>query len=368
MNPLILTPAILSLVIIALWSAWGYSSSRVEQASYTIIKKTADYEIREYPRRIVAETTVTGDPRDAMTAGFRIVARYIFGGNSRGERIAMTAPVLSTATPQDRTIAFGMPAASTLETLPTPTDSRIKIVTIPRQLVVAHRFRGYRSDKGDKKIMANLQRAMERDGLVPAPPGTAVWADYNPPWTPPWLNRHDIMIEIQRLPGKKMIVAGGCFWGMEALIRHQPGVIDTVVGYTGGAIKNPTYENHDGHAEAVEITYDPSVTSFHQLLDFFFRIHDPTTLNQQGNDSGSSYRSAIFYQSLEEKSAATQVIEIVNHSRRWKKPVVTTLEPLDTFYPAEDYHQDYLQKHPNGYTCHRIYFGSYLTPSHPKTK
>ena len=159
---------------------------------------------------------------------------------------------------------------------------------------------------------------------------------------------------------KKIVLAGGCFWGMEELIRNQPGVINTTVGYTGGKIENPTYENHEGHAEAIEIEYDPEKTSYKNLLDFFFQIHNPTTLNQQGNDMGPSYRSAIFYGNREEKKEAEKFIEIVNKSKRWKDPVVTTLEPLKKFYPAEDYHQDYLQKNPGGYTCHAIYFDSYL--------
>lgn len=159
---------------------------------------------------------------------------------------------------------------------------------------------------------------------------------------------------------KKIILAGGCFWGLQELIRKQDGVVATRVGYTGGEVENPTYENHEGHAEAVEITYDADKTSYKKLLDFFFQIHNPTTLNQQGNDIGTSYRSAIFYSSVEEKREAENFIEIVNRSMRWKNPVVTSLEPLKKFYPAEDYHQDYLQKNPNGYTCHAIYFDSYL--------
>ncbi|MFA5828678.1 MAG: peptide-methionine (S)-S-oxide reductase MsrA [Candidatus Shapirobacteria bacterium] len=159
---------------------------------------------------------------------------------------------------------------------------------------------------------------------------------------------------------KKIILAGGCFWGLEELIRHQSGVVKTTVGYTGGVVKNPTYENHTGHAEAVEIEYDSDQTSYKKLLDFFFQIHDPTTLNQQGNDLGDSYRSAIFYGNLQEKKVAQNFIKIVNKSGRWKNTVVTTLEPLKEFYPAEKYHQDYLQKNPNGYTCHFIRFGSYL--------
>jgi len=159
---------------------------------------------------------------------------------------------------------------------------------------------------------------------------------------------------------RKAYLAGGCFWGLEDLMRTQEGVIDIKAGYAGGDNSDPTYENHPGHAEAIEIEYDSEKTSFNKLLDFFFQIHNPTTLNQQGNDVGTSYRSAIFFDTEEERKEAENFIDIVNKSERWKNPVVTKLEPLKTFYPAEDYHQDYLQKSPNGYTCHAIYFDSYL--------
>ena len=174
---------------------------------------------------------------------------------------------------------------------------------------------------------------------------------------------------------KRAYLAGGCFWGLEELMRSQPGVLDITAGYTGGTIENPTYEHHTvapqstvarhdfeqkSHAEALEIVYDDTVTDFWHLLDFFFQIHNPTTLNRQGNDIGDSYRSAIFYQNEEEKKQAEDFITIVNDSKRWDAPVVTTLEPFTKFWPAEDYHQDYLQKNPAGYTCHAIYFDSYL--------
>ncbi|MCA9356888.1 peptide-methionine (S)-S-oxide reductase MsrA [Candidatus Nomurabacteria bacterium] len=158
----------------------------------------------------------------------------------------------------------------------------------------------------------------------------------------------------------KAVLAGGCFWGMEDLLRAQKGIITTEVGYTGGKNDNPTYENHPGHAEAVEITYDDSILDYRHLLDFFFQIHNPTTLNQQGNDKGTSYRSAIFFASEAEKKIAEEMIEVVNDSGRWSYPVVTTLESATRFWPAEDYHQDYLEKNPGGYTCHAIYFDSYL--------
>ncbi len=159
---------------------------------------------------------------------------------------------------------------------------------------------------------------------------------------------------------KKIVLAGGCFWGLEDLIRRQSGVVTTRVGYTGGKVEHPTYDHHAGHAEAVEIEYDDTKTSYKNLLDFFFRAHNPTTLNQQGNDIGSSYRSAIFFASPEERAEAEKFIELVNKSGRWPDPVVTTLEPLTKFWPAEAYHQGYLRKNPGGYTCHFVRFGSYL--------
>lgn len=154
--------------------------------------------------------------------------------------------------------------------------------------------------------------------------------------------------------------AGGCFWGMEELFRHVHGVLDTETGYTGGKNENPTYEFHPGHAESLAIIYNPEEVSYTNLLDFFFRIHNPTTLNQQGNDKSSAYRSAIFYSTAEEKKAAERFIKIVDASKKWSDPVVTSLEKFTTFYPAEANHQDYLQKSPNGYTCHYVQQDSYI--------
>lgn len=159
---------------------------------------------------------------------------------------------------------------------------------------------------------------------------------------------------------KKAYIAGGCFWGMEDLFRVRPGIIDTEVGYIGGQNDHPTYRNHPGHAEGIEITYDPAQTSFKEILDYFFRVHDPTTVDRQGNDLGSSYRSAIFFQNEEELQTAKEVIGIVNDSNRWPAKVVTALEPYSTFWHAEPEHQDYLVRNPNGYTCHFERFGTYL--------
>lgn len=149
---------------------------------------------------------------------------------------------------------------------------------------------------------------------------------------------------------KTLILAGGCFWGMEELFRTQPGVIDTEVGYTGGENDTPTYENHSGHAEALKLTYDPAITSESELFDYFFQIHDPTTMNRQGNDIGSSYRSSIFFEDENQKTEAEKAV--VRNQSYWQSPIVTRLELLSTFWPAEEYHQDYLQKNIGGYTCH----------------
>jgi peptide-methionine (S)-S-oxide reductase len=151
---------------------------------------------------------------------------------------------------------------------------------------------------------------------------------------------------------KKVYIAGGCFWGMEDLFRVRPGIKDTEVGYIGGENDNPTYHNHPRHAEGIELTYAPSETNLKEILYYFYRIHDPTTVDRQGNDRGSSYRSAIFYQNEEEKQIAQEVIKMVDDSGKWPSKLVTTLEPYTKFWPAEDYHQNYLVKNPNGYTCH----------------
>ena len=151
---------------------------------------------------------------------------------------------------------------------------------------------------------------------------------------------------------KKAYIAGGCFWGMEDLMRKLDGVVDTEVGYMGGKNENPTYDFHPGHAEAVAVEYDTEKTSFLNILDLFFRVHNPTTLDQQGNDMGSSYRSAIFYQDDTEKKEEQQIINLVDESKDWNQKVVTTLEEFTEFYAAEPYHQDYLLKNPTGYTCH----------------
>jgi peptide-methionine (S)-S-oxide reductase len=147
---------------------------------------------------------------------------------------------------------------------------------------------------------------------------------------------------------------------MEELFRKQEWIVDTQVGYMGGLNDDPTYRDHEWHAEAIELSYDSSATSYQRVLDFFFTIHDPTTKNRQGNDRGSSYRSAIFYQNSDELIQAEAMIEIVNKSWRWMAPVVTTLEEFAWFYDAESYHQDYLQENINGYTCHYVRFPSYL--------
>ena len=150
------------------------------------------------------------------------------------------------------------------------------------------------------------------------------------------------------------ILAGGCFWGVEELIRQRDGVISTRVGYTGGDVPNATYRNHEGHAEAIEIVFDPEKISFRDILEFFFQIHDPTTKDRQGNDMGSSYRSEIFYTSDEQREVAEETIADVDASGLWPGKVVTEVSEAGPFWEAEPEHQDYLQKYPDGYTCHFV--------------
>lgn len=167
-------------------------------------------------------------------------------------------------------------------------------------------------------------------------------------------------LNIGAKPMKKEIatLAGGCFWGVEELFRSYPGVLNTTVGYTGGTVDNPNYNivklGTTNHAEAIEIEYDANKLSYADLLTYFFRLHDPTTVNQQGNDKGTQYRSVIFYQNEEQKKVAQEVIAKVEASKKWSKPIVTQVVAASKFYPAEEYHQDYLKKNPGGYTCHWV--------------
>jgi peptide-methionine (S)-S-oxide reductase len=153
---------------------------------------------------------------------------------------------------------------------------------------------------------------------------------------------------------ERAVLAGGCFWGMQDLLRRRPGVISTRVGYTGGNVPNATYRNHEGHAEAIEIIFDPQKLSYRKLLEFFFQVHDPTTKNRQGNDVGTSYRSAIFYTTEEQQRIAQETIADVDASGLWPGKVVTEIKPASEFWEAEPEHQDYLERIPNGYTCHYV--------------
>ncbi|AGI74672.1 peptide methionine sulfoxide reductase MsrA [Octadecabacter arcticus 238] len=153
---------------------------------------------------------------------------------------------------------------------------------------------------------------------------------------------------------ERAVLAGGCFWGMEDLIRKLPGVVSTRVGYTGGDVANATYRNHGTHAEGIEINFDPTQMTYRRLLEFFFQIHDPTTMNQQGNDRGMSYRSAIYYVDESQKAVAEETIKDVDASGLWPNKVITELDPVSEFWEAEPEHQDYLERVPHGYTCHFI--------------
>jgi len=165
----------------------------------------------------------------------------------------------------------------------------------------------------------------------------------------------------------KAILAGGCFWGLQDLIRKLPGVLSTLVGYTGGDVANATYFNHGTHAEAIEITFDPEKTNYRDLLEFFFQIHDPTTLNRQGNDVGTSYRSAIFYLNDDQRRVAEDTVADVEASGLWPGKVVTEVLPAGPFWEAEPDHQDYLERYPDGYTCHFLRPG-WIQPRRSESK
>ena len=154
------------------------------------------------------------------------------------------------------------------------------------------------------------------------------------------------------MPNEKAILAGGCFWGMQELFRHQPGVVSTRVGYSGGDVPNATYRNHGTHAEAIEVVFDPAKLSYRELLELFFQIHDPTTKDRQGNDAGTSYRSGIYYLTDEQRDVAQVTIAEVDASKLWPGRVVTEVRPAGLFWEAEPEHQDYLLRYPGGYTCH----------------
>ena len=198
--------------VVILWSVWGYFSSRVEQATYSVVDAKQDYEIRVYPAHIVAQTVVTGSYQKALNQGFSIIARYIFGGNTKkesiamtspvmeksslSESIAMTSPVMATVEGESHTIAFGMPRSYTLETLPVPNDSRIQIVTIPEKKMAALRFSGMRTDARVQSKKQHLLDVLKRDNVVVT--GAVQYAGYNAPWTPPWMTRHEVLVEVSR--------------------------------------------------------------------------------------------------------------------------------------------------------------------------
>ncbi len=174
------------------------------------------------------------------------------------------------------------------------------------------------------------------------------------------MNQQKIQQQVTQQVATRQVatLAAGCFWGVEEILRSLPGILETTVGYTGGALLNPTYhdvcEGTTGHAEAIEIVFDASQISYEKILGYFFRLHDPTTLNRQANDTGTQYRSAIFYHDDEQKKIALKIKEEIDRSKKWKKPVVTEIVPAQKFYSAEEYHQDYLQKNPDGYHCHYL--------------
>jgi peptide methionine sulfoxide reductase msrA/msrB len=208
-------------------------------------------------------------------------------------------------------------------------------------------------------VVSACETPINTDVAAPAPTSTSASpsAVAVPPLAVETADKDQVQAIVDPSRREVAVVAGGCFWGMEDILRDIPGVLETDVGYTGGGVQNPRYEDvkkgKSGHAESVRITFDPSVISYSDLLEkWFFRMHDPTTKNRQGNDVGAQYRSAIFYGSETQKDIANAVIQKVNKSEQWDDPIVTEVVPAGEFTSAEDYHQDYLEKNPGGYTCH----------------
>lgn len=359
----------------------------IEEPKYTETVNYKDFEVRSYAPMLVAQTEVKEHFDDAGNKAFRVLADFIFGNNTSktkidmtapvtqktaSEKIAMTAPVTQSKSSTGFVIQFTMPAAYTRETLPQPNDPRVKIVEIPARKMAVYSYTGSWSESRFNDKLADFKAALAREKIVTV--GEPTFARFNSPWQLPFLRRNEIWLEVAKLkteltPGhlgwpqetsmgslQVATLAGGCFWGLEKLLGEIPGVVDTRVGYSGGGNLKVGYKDvstgRTGHAETVQVLFDSTRVSYEKIIKTFFSLHDPTTLNRQGNDIGTQYRSAIFFHDPEQKKIAEKVIAQVDASKKWGAPVVTQVEAFRGFVLAEPEHQKYLQKNPDGYTCH----------------
>jgi peptide-methionine (S)-S-oxide reductase len=295
------------------------------------------------------------------------------GSPERSEKIAMTAPVEQEASGDEWRIAFMMPAEYTIETLPEPLDSSVKLKEVPGRTVAAIRYSGAWKQDRYEKHLSELRKWIEAHDLRSA--GDPVWARYDPPFKPWFLRRNEILIPVKAAPerdkevpvqsqsdekaGTQLATFGaGCFWCVEAVFQRLEGVLSVESGYAGGTVEDPTYEQvcsgTTGHAEVCRIRFDPAKISYATLLEVFWKTHNPTTLNRQGYDLGTQYRSVIFYHTEEQRELAEKYKKELDASGAWNRPIVTEIEPAPPFYKAEEYHQNYYNSNPGKGYCARI--------------
>ena len=319
-----------------------------EEHDYQVLKVIDEVEIRAYDEMIYASYMPKN--KSDRSSSFRMIANYIFGGNSANEEISMTSPVVMK--PYDNhEMAFIMPNHFTLTSLPKPNNSQIKISQIPPSTKAAIRYSGYSNAKIENKKKQELIAVLNAHHI--AHENDFEVLVYNSPYKV-FNRRNEVVVSVNHnnktnhmsLKNEKLYVGGGCFWCVEAVFQDVIGVEKVVSGYSGGLIKNPTYEQVSSgrtkHAEVCEITYNPAAIEFEQLLKIFFASHDPTTMNRQGNDVGEHYRSIVFFSDSNQKNVVENVISELNETV-FDHKIVTQVQAFDAFYKAETYHQDYYQ-------------------------
>jgi len=374
----------------------GEGRAEIEMPKYEVSKRDGKVEIRHYEPYIVAYTDVEGDPESAGNEGFRRLLRYISGANRSRQSIAMTAPVTQEAGTSTRRpeasekiamtapvgqeqvgnqwrITFTMPAEYTMGNLPEPLDPRVKLKSVPGHTVAAIRYSGtWKRDRYERHL-SRLGKWVEACELRPV--GEPLWARYDPPFKPWFSRRNEVLIPVETAAGRDEQAArkpqsdeiagtelatfgAGCFWCVEAIFQRLRGVVSVESGYAGGTVENPSYKQvctgTTGHAEVCRIRYDPTKVTYATLLEVFWKTHDPTTLNRQGYDVGTQYRSVIFYHTEEQRELAEKYKRELDTSGAWDKPIVTEIQPASRFYKAEPYHQNYYNSNPTQGYCTKV--------------